>query len=87
MALTHVEDHISKKSNVKSITSCLIVFNSVMALKRAAVHKASEREIGNNKAGYMATTVACGWAGVILRSLNHLGRSHVKRIKNVKNKI
>ena len=31
-------------------------------------------KISNNKAGYMATPVACGWAGAVLRSLDHLGR-------------
>ena len=32
-------------------------------------------ELHNNKAGNTATPVACGRAGLYLRSLNHLGRS------------
>ena len=28
-----------------------------------------------NKAGYTATEVACGWAGAILRSPDHFGKS------------
>ena len=35
------------------------------------------------RAGYTATPVACGWAGSIFRSLDHLGRSSVA--KNHKN--
>ena len=36
-----------------------------------------------NKAGYTATEVACGWAGAIFRSPDYLGRSsEVKEIKS-----
>ena len=37
---------------------------------------------GRNKAGYTATPVACGWAGAIFESLDHLGRS--SEVKNIK---
>ena len=39
-------------------------------------------QLRRNKAGYTATPVACGWAGLYLRSLDHLGRSsEVKEYK------
>ena len=41
----------------------------------------------NNKAGYTATPVACGWAGAVFELLKHLGRSSdAKDRKNIKKK-
>ena len=38
-----------------------------------------------NKAGYMATLVACGWAGAVFELLKHLARSsEAKDRKNIK---
>ena len=38
-----------------------------------------------NKAGYTATSVACGWAGAVIESLEHLGKSgEAKDRKNIK---
>ena len=40
-----------------------------------------------NKAGYMATPVACGWAGAVFELLKHLGRSReAKDRKNLEKK-
>ena len=54
-----------------------------------AVLGVSQRHfVAENKAGYTATPVACGWAGLYLRSLHHLGRSSEakdrKKTKKVK---
>ena len=39
-----------------------------------------------NKAGYTATSVACGWAEVVFELLKHLGKcSEAKDRKNKKN--
>ena len=38
-----------------------------------------------NKAGYTATLVACGWAGAVFELLEHLGKcSEAKDRKNIK---
>ena len=38
-----------------------------------------------NKAGYMATLVACGWAGAVFELLKHLGKCiEAKDRKNIK---
>ena len=38
-----------------------------------------------NKAGYTATSVACGWAGAVIELLEHLGKSgEAKDRKNIK---
>ena len=38
-----------------------------------------------NKAGYTATSVACGWAGAVIESPEHLGKSgEAKDRKNIK---
>ena len=38
-----------------------------------------------NKAGYTATSVACGWAGAVIELLEHLGKSdEAKERKNIK---
>ena len=38
-----------------------------------------------NKAGYTATSVACGWAGAVFELLKHLARStEAKDRKNIK---
>ena len=42
-------------------------------------------ECMNNKAGYTATLVACGWAGALFELLKHLGKcSEAKDRKNIK---
>ena len=39
----------------------------------------------DNKAGYTATSVACGWAGAVFELLKHLARSsEAKDRKNIK---
>ena len=60
------------------------------------LHRDCETEIGNviiqtyaiskqNKAGYTASPVACGWAGAVFELLKHLGKcSEAKDRKNIK---
>ena len=44
-----------------------------------------ESRVHDNKAGYTATPVACGWAGEVIESLEHLGTSgEAKDRKNIK---
>ena len=48
-------------------------------------HKAWTPKGCGNKAGYTATSVACGWAGAVFELLKHLARSsEAKDRKNIK---
>ena len=47
--------------------------------------KKEEGKGEKNKAGYTATSVACGWAGAVFELLKHLARSsEAKDRKNIK---
>ena len=52
-------------------------------LPNGGSEKQSKKE--KNKAGYTATSVACGWAGAVFELLKHLARSsEAKDRKNTK---
>ena len=45
----------------------------------------TDPSVFENKAGYTATLVACGWAGAVSELLKHLGKcSEAKDRKNIK---
>ena len=67
-------------SRLHSTSSHMNEFNGIRFFEH--LYKSDSRE---NKAGYTATPVACGWVGDFFRSLYHLGRSsEAKDRKNPK---
>ena len=67
------------ENNNKSLT-LEVVYNFAPARFNATTANGKE-----NKAGYTASLVACGWAGAVFELLKHLARSsEAKDRKNIK---
>ena len=75
MLYNHEQNTVEPRNNGSQGTSCFfpVVPNSGVAnliMQRITIHAGRQSTSYNNKAGYTATEVACGWAGAVIKKAN-----------------